>query len=82
MPKKLASGDMLYKINEIVPEEIEGYKREGNLFRLVYLPCVYREDKKIRLICGKIRMYEYCRIKDTLVSKLYCSQCKERKESD
>jgi hypothetical protein len=80
--KKLLNGDLLYSHNENIPNEIEGYSRDNYnlcLFHLEYLSCRYREQKSKRLACGKLREYEYCKLKDCLISKLYCSQCKDRK---
>lgn len=81
--KILYNGSLLYSNNENIPNTIPGYVVDGSnckLFHLKYLPCLYRCNHKKKLPCGKIKIYDTCNLKNCLVSRLFCSQCKDRKE--
>jgi len=78
---KLNDGTIIY-IRGVPPKQLEGYEVDPNnakRFLPIIPPCIYRDTRNVKLLCGKLTGYYYCILKKCEVTRLFCSQCKEYK---
>ena len=76
------NGNLIWKSKEPPPKELEGYDvdpMDDKVFIPRWPKCIYREEKKMKLPCGRLRDGKYCSLKNLPFLVLSgCVGCKER----
>lgn len=83
---RAGNGFLIWKGKGKPPNQVDGYEpdpMEPGTFKPVWVKCIYRETKRVRLRCGKMKTTDYCQLMNIpFITREYCKNCNRRVEND